>query len=148
MTSNHEDAAGTARPSTALRIVLLWGPVAGYCLVIYLLSSASHLPDLPRGVSDKAAHILLYSGLGFLLARAVAGGLGRPVPGWMMLVAVAASMIYGLSDEMHQLFVPRREFDLLDLVADGVGAAAGAAVLWVWGIIATTQREAGPRLPE
>ncbi|MBP8105542.1 MAG: VanZ family protein, partial [Nitrospira sp.] len=36
---------------------------------------------------------------------------------------------YGLSDEIHQLFVPLRQGDPLDLVADSVGAALGA---WTW----------------
>ncbi|RPJ66854.1 MAG: teicoplanin resistance protein VanZ [Acidobacteria bacterium] len=126
--------------TVAARAVALWGPVAGYCVLIFLLSSSSHLPDLPHGFSDKNAHLLLYSGLGFLVARAVAGGVGRPFPGWTIAVAVAFSVLYGLTDEAHQLFVPRRHFDLMDLAADGIGASVGAVLLWLWGIIAPTQR--------
>lgn len=126
--------------TVATRAVALWGPVAAYCVLIFLLSSSSHLPDLPHGFSDKNAHLLLYSGLGFLVARAVAGGVGRPFAGWTIAVAVAVSVLYGLTDEAHQLFVPRRHFDLMDLAADGIGASVGAALLWLWGIIAPTQR--------
>ena len=113
-----------AAPASA---VVLWGPVAAYCLAIFLLSSSSNLPDLPRGFSDKSAHLLLYSGLGFLVARAVAGGVGRPFPGWTIGVAVIVSVLYGLTDETHQLFVPHRQFDMMDLAADVIGATAGAA---------------------
>ena len=115
--------------------MFLWGPVLAYALLIFALSSASDLPDLPERLSDKLAHVLLYSGLGFLLARALAGGRGRPVPGWAPPLVVLLAMLYGLSDEVHQLFVPRRRFDLLDLLADAVGAGLGAAAVWLWGIL-------------
>lgn len=132
--------ATPVHPSRFWRSLLLWGPVVAYCLLIFLLSSLSHVPDVAKGLSDKTAHVLLYSGLGFLVARAVAGGLGERFPGWVILAAVVLSVAYGLTDEAHQLFVPRRQFDPMDLAADGVGAAAGASLLWLWGIIAPTRR--------
>jgi VanZ family protein len=107
-----------------------------YALVIFGLSSASNLPELPKGVSDKLAHLVLYCGFGFLLARALAGGVGRPVPAWVPPLVVLLAVSYGLSDELHQFFVPRRHFDLLDLAADATGAGLGAGALWLWGIIA------------
>ena len=129
----------------AARAVVLWGPVAAYCLLIFLLSSSSNLPNLPGGFSDKVAHLLLYSGLGFLVARAVAGGVGRPFPGWIIAAAVVVCVVYGFTDEAHQLFVPRRQFDLMDLAADAIGAGAGATLLWLWGIIAPIERPSQPR---
>ncbi len=107
-----------------------------YGALIFSLSSASDLPNLPKGFSDKAAHLLLYSGLGFLLARALAGGLRRRVPAWVPPLVVLLAVAYGVSDEVHQFFVPRRHFDLLDLTADAIGAGLGAGLLWLWGIIA------------
>ena len=110
-------------------------PVVLYCLVIFAFSSTSDLPSLPGGVSDKSAHALAYTGLGVLLARALAGGLGRPVSPGTALLAVALGIAYGLSDEVHQLFVPGRQFDVGDLAADGLGVVAGAVVTWLCGII-------------
>jgi len=107
-----------------------------YGILIFSLSSASNLPDLPKGFTDKVAHLLLYCGLGFLLARALAGGLGQRVPAWVPPLVVLLSVAYGVSDEVHQFFVPNRQFDLLDLAADAAGAALGAGALWLWGIIA------------
>jgi VanZ family protein len=124
------------RTLSPARLLWLWGPVVLYAALIFALSSASDLPSLPDGISDKAAHLMLYSGFGFLLARALAGGLGRVVPAWVLPLVVVAAVLYGLSDEMHQLFVPSRQFDLLDLAADAAGAGLGAGVLWLWGIIA------------
>jgi VanZ family protein len=111
----------------------MWGPVVLYCALIFGFSSVSDVPPLPGGMSDKVAHALLYSGLGFLVARALAGG--RRVTWWVVLGTIAAVTLYGLSDETHQLFVPHREFDLKDLAADGTGASLGTAAQWLWGII-------------
>lgn len=113
----------------------LWGPVALYCALIFGLSSVSDVPSLPGGLSDKTGHAVLYSGLGLLVARALTGGRRRPLTIWLVLGTVLAVGLYGLSDEMHQLFVPGRHFDLKDLAADLVGGAAGTALLGLWGII-------------
>ena len=86
-------------------------------------------------MSDKTAHVLLYSGLGFLAGRALAGGAGRPVTVRVMLLVLTLCALYGLSDEVHQLFVPHREFDLKDCAADVAGGGLGSAVLWLWSTI-------------
>jgi VanZ family protein len=109
----------------------LWGPVLLYCALIFALSSISSVPALPGRMSDKTAHALLYSGLGFLAARALSGGIGRPVTARVLFIVLAFSALYGLSDEIHQLFVPSREFDLKDMAADVAGGGIGAAALWV-----------------
>ncbi len=86
-------------------------------------------------MSDKDAHAGLYAGLGFLVTRALAKGLTKPVHAWMALAAVVFAALYGVSDECHQLFVPRRQFELLDMAADAVGGMLGAGALWLWSII-------------
>jgi VanZ family protein len=48
-----------------------------------------------------------------------------------MFLVLVFSALYGLSDEFHQLFVPRRQFDLKDLAADVAGGTIGLAVLWL-----------------
>jgi VanZ family protein len=72
---------------------------------------------------------LVYALLGGLVARSR----GLRSPGWSSLRLVAWSTVfttaYGLSDEIHQLFVPGRRFELLDLVADGVGGLLGALLM-------------------
>jgi len=42
---------------------------------------------------------------------------------------VVFSVLYGVSDEIHQIYVPGRTPDSLDVVADAVGAALGVAAL-------------------
>jgi VanZ family protein len=120
--------------------LVLWGPVLLYCALIFWLSSISSVPALPGHMSDKAAHALLYSGLGFLVARALAGGAGRPVNASVLVIVLAFSALYGLSDEFHQLFVPRRSFDLRDLAADVAGGGVGSAAWWLWSAFRRSSR--------
>ncbi len=66
---------------------------------------------------DKVVHAALYAVLGALLRVA----LGRTGP------AIALAAAYGVTDEVHQAFVPGRDADLFDWIADVVGAVVGAA---------------------
>jgi VanZ family protein len=113
----------------------LWTPVLLYLAFIFALSSISEPPALPQGI-DKDLHGLLYCGLGVLLVRALAGGLrGRVITARATIIAALIATLYGITDEIHQHFVPSRQVEALDVVADGIGATAGAIVLYVWGII-------------
>jgi len=118
----------------------LWGAVALYLAFIFALSSIAHPPELPNG-SDKRLHAVLYAGLGMLLARALAGGLTRTVTRGMVVTTTVLSGLYGVSDEIHQIFVPPRQVEVLDVVADTIGGALGAIALYAWGII---QRRSWP----
>ncbi len=93
-----------------------------FVLGIVAVSWTSLLPpdDLPTafGLSDKVLHLLGYALLG---ALAVLSGLRLP----LALVAVIG---LGLVLELAQGLLGYRSFEWLDLVADGVGAAAGAVV--------------------
>ena len=103
----------------------------GYAALILYLSSRSSLPvALPSFHSaDKVAHLLEYSGLGLLVAWTL-GSYGLPRSKALLLAGIACSL-YGASDELHQLFVPGRECDLVDWLADTTGGACGA-VAWYW----------------
>jgi len=112
----------------------LWGPVVAYMALIFFLSSRPDI-QLPGPESDKAWHSMGYAGLGALLTRAAAGGLGQPVSLGHAALAVAVATAYGATDEWHQSFVPGRVADLLDLRADAIGAVVGTFACWAWGII-------------
>jgi VanZ family protein len=101
---------------------------------IFVLSSIAHPPELPNG-SDKRLHAVLYAGRDMPLARALAGGLTRTVTRGMAVTTTVLSGLYGVSDEIHQIFVPPRQVEVLDAVADTIGGALGAIALYAWGII-------------
>jgi VanZ family protein len=107
----------------------VWIPVAFWCAVIFTLSSISKLPAPPGGMSDKDAHFLTYGMLGALLVNALAGARWRAVTGRVALTAIVLATAYGATDELHQLFVPGRECDIHDLMADALGASVAAVGL-------------------
>ncbi|HZI79030.1 MAG TPA: VanZ family protein [Vicinamibacterales bacterium] len=116
------------------RAVALWGPVAAYMAVIFVLSAQTQ-PPLPSQVSDKQGHSLGYMGLAVTVARGLAGGIAAGVP---LRIAASASAIaagYGATDEWHQSFVPGRSADIYDWYADAIGALLGGGACWAWGII-------------
>jgi VanZ family protein len=103
----------------------LWGPVAVWMAIIFF-ASARPLPGSVQGLPDWTTHVAAYGVLGLLMARAVSGG-RRLVTAREALLAAALSTGYGISDEIHQAFVPERNADVRDAVADLVGSALGAA---------------------
>jgi VanZ family protein len=101
---------------------------------IFYLSSLPVAP-LPSDVSDKAAHLVSYAGLAVIVTRAFIGGLPAPVPLRHAFLALLVTVAYGVSDEIHQSFVPTRSADLLDVYADCGGALIGVVCCWAWSII-------------
>lgn len=92
-----------------LWLLLGWTLVAGVCV-------ASLVPsyDLPRlGVSDKIEHATTY----FLLMTWFSGLYPRSRLGWVALGVFAL----GAALDVLQLGTATREFDLLDITANGVG---------------------------
>ena len=108
--------------SPALR---LWSPVAAWMAVIFAVSSVS-LPPSVEAIPDWSTHGGAYALLSLLCCRALAGGLGAPIQVKEALLAVVLCAAYGVTDEIHQLFVPGRQAAVADLVKDVAGAAVGA----------------------
>jgi VanZ family protein len=129
--------------SAVRRRVLLWGPVVAYMAAIYYVSAQSAPPMVGPVVSDKVAHAIAYFGFGVLTFRAIAGGLMARVTPPRAAATMILSIVYAATDEVHQLFVPGRHGDVVDVVADATGAALALLACWAWNIIATST----PRVP-
>jgi len=84
---------------------------------------------LPAHVTDKMVHASIYAVLAGLCVRALAGGRWAGVTVRVALVSLLLATTYGATDEFHQLFVPGRTADLLDLRADFAGSAAAALLV-------------------
>jgi VanZ family protein len=99
-----------------------------YMAVIFYLSSLSHPPMTLQEIPDYVLHSVEYFFLGMLLLRGFslqAIPIGR---GAQYLLTLWITTLYGISDEIHQLFVPHREFSIHDIVADSVGAVLAITV--------------------
>ncbi len=64
-------------------------------------------------------HIIEYAILSFLLYR---GLMKSKFRNYSFILAILISVFYGLTDEVHQIFVVGRAFDFLDLFLDGIGS--------------------------
>tara|TARA_B100000315_G_scaffold20586_1_gene18176 strand:+ start:4911 stop:5306 length:396 start_codon:yes stop_codon:yes gene_type:complete len=103
---------------------LVWLPTIAYCGLIFYLSSQ----EIPIKVSlfpmqDKAIHIIEYGVLSVLffysLRKSILGFNFKTVA----ILAILLSGLYGISDEVHQYFVPGRESSIGDVTANFIGAA-------------------------
>ena len=112
-----------------------WTVVAGYALAIFWSSSRSALPNLPGHLSDKLLHFVGYAVLSLLVIWASTRGRWRRTTGRVVLLATLICAAYGYADEVHQRFVPGRQYDLRDLVADVFGGMTAGVAVWAWGII-------------
>lgn len=90
-----------------------------WMVVIFAFSSipGDKIPRAPFGF-DKLVHIFEYFILGYLWNRVLNRG----------SIVVIIGVIYGFIDEVHQIFIPYREFSIIDLLADGSGLIL--SVLW------------------
>ena len=100
--------------------------------LIFAMSSVSRLPAASAVLDDSVWHALAYGTLAASLLRGVATAAWQGVTVKRVLVAALLAILYGVTDELHQLFVPGRVADFSDLIADAVGATGAVFVLWCW----------------
>lgn len=80
------------------------------------------LPLLSNDTLGEIGHLTEYIVLGFLTVWAVIPGRSSRA---IAMLALAICMLYALSDEFHQIFVPGRAFQLVDLGLDLLGSSLG-----------------------
>ena len=112
------------------RIFKFWFPVFLYSGIIFWASSQPPGGPLPWPFADKFLHLIEYSILGFLTARALHGSQCGMVAARIVLYAFLFSFLYGFSDEWHQSFVPGRQVEIGDLLADGIGGLLGGMIFF------------------
>jgi VanZ family protein len=64
-------------------------------------------------------HLIVFFLFNFFLLTSVIGK--KEVKGKYLLIVLALSIVYSLSDEVHQLFVPFRVFDIQDILINNIG---------------------------
>jgi VanZ family protein len=104
-----------------------WLPIILYCLLIFIqssypspsqLSSVTHL--------DKLLHFTAYACLAGLWVRALNTLSIGENKRLVIALGILLSSLYGISDEVHQSFVPFRTADAFDAVMDIIGSIVGA----------------------
>jgi len=113
-------------------LALYWFPLVLFCIGIFVMSAhpaPQHIPNVPN--LDKLLHFTAYAILGILFYRALNT---LPLKHHIRLligVSVLLACVYGISDEIHQAFVPHRDSDIMDVLADGLGSVFGVMTYYI-----------------
>jgi len=111
--------------------VFFWVPVYAYMGMIFQLSSMPNPMSLPAAswalfVFGSSAtyvlHTLEYLGLSFILAVALRHSRHEFLIKHSYIIGFAIAALFGISDEIHQIYVPGRECSIWDMGADSLGA--------------------------
>ena len=119
-------------PTKLKRFVFYWLPLILYCLLIYIQSDKPSPEMIPSfQFVDKLLHFAAYGILGILFYRAFRTLRIKDNIKALMLLSVISATLYGISDEIHQSFVPFRQAEVADAIADMIGAISGVC-LYQW----------------
>ncbi|WP_082233207.1 VanZ family protein [Halobacillus massiliensis] len=78
----------------------------------------------------ESLHIIEFAILYVLLLGALKAN--RKLSMFTSVLAALFAMLYGMIDEIHQLFVPGRSFTVNDLMKDWIGVAAAFIIVHVF----------------
>ena len=110
-----------------LRIIIFyWLPPIVYCLAIFIQSSfpgSEHMPDVR--FFDKLLHFMAYALLGILFYRACDTLLLKDKHKLLIFISIASATLYGISDEIHQYFVPSRYAEMAAAFAGYISITGG-----------------------
>ncbi len=105
-------------------ILKRWLPAILLCMLIFAASSTPGAQVSDEFVVDfgvhKAVHLVLYSALFFCMYRGTKN----------ILIAALLAIVYGISDEFHQTFVPSRQGSAFDVFVDAIAVLISALILW------------------
>lgn len=114
--------------------IFYWAAAITYALLIFFLSSLSGSQTdrfyLFKN-SDKVIHIMVYAVLCLLLNRAFFFTFKNSVKRYVPIIAIFISIVYAITDEFHQSFVPGRYASMDDIFADGIGAVISQIILYI-----------------
>lgn len=132
--------------------LLAWSAALLWCVLIFSLSAqpAAVSNELSKGMTEalidqaekiipggefnlgklnhivrKNAHFFLYLVLGILVINALRQSGKRGLGAYML--ALLISVLYSMTDEFHQLYVPGRGAQVRDVLIDSAGAVVGLA---------------------
>lgn len=116
-------------------LIYYWLPLIAWMGGIFWFSSQPQPIDLPEPLLQtligKGGHMIGYAVLGLLWWRALAARQGQ-VDRRTLVLAFFLTVLYAISDEYHQTFVPGRGGSPKDVLIDATGAGLGLWLLCCW----------------
>lgn len=97
-----------------------WLPVVSWGIIIIILSSIPYLEAPSIGIKreDLVAHFVVYFIFGILLLRVVKINYKN------IIISILFAIIFGVINELNQIWIPRRSFELLDIISNTLGVLA------------------------
>ncbi len=132
--------------SRKIYVIISWILVAVCMGIIFFLSAQNgeESSDLSESFVDKIlqllkitvdegtlrtfAHMLEFMGLSVLIFNAIYATWEEKIT---PLIAFAGTVFYAITDEIHQIFVPERAFQISDILVDSTGALIGVTASFV-----------------
>ena len=106
-----------------------WFPLIIYCTLIFLQSSFPSIESLLElQYTDKLLHFFAYAVLGAFFLRAYKTLRVKNRLNLLIMLSILSSSLYGISDELHQYFVPYRNAEWMDILADILGSVFGVFI--------------------
>jgi hypothetical protein len=106
-----------------------WGPALVLMGIIFFISSFPSASVPNYGAVDfwvkKSGHFLGYTALAIAYCHAL--GVEEPAQG---RIAWLLALLFAISDEFHQSFVPGRSAWIVDIIIDALGALFGS-LIWL-----------------
>lgn len=102
--------------------------------VIRLIPKANINPAKLNHFIRKGAHFSVYLVLGSLTVNALTS-IDKFKPDsrrvQVFLIALGICLVYAISDEIHQVFIPGRSGEIRDVLLDSMGALAGIVIMTI-----------------
>ena len=123
---------GNMKLSSGKKNIYYWPPLLIYCLLIFIQSSypsPENIQSLNLPYIDKFIHFAVYAILGMLFFMIFSTQRFKKININMVIaLSILSSSLYGMSDEIHQHFVPYRDADIMDFFADVMGSICGVYI--------------------
>lgn len=119
-------------PAKQALAIKFWLPVLA-CMGFIFYMSGVQGRDIPPlfPFQDIAYHFSVYSVLAYLFARALKNTSRNIRPLQLLSFSILFSVFYGITDELHQAFVPGRCVSGFDIFINGLGGITGSS-LYQW----------------
>lgn len=106
------------------KFLYYWLPVYVYAGLIFYFSSLPVIPSLIIEIYPETLvwHVIEYTILSILLFRAFINSKNITFRENAIHLAIIIAILYGVTDEIHQHFVPGRDFSHFDIIANSVGS--------------------------
>lgn len=105
-------------------------PLIIYWLILFILTSLPGKEAITIGVNDKIEHFGAYGLLSAILyLNLFFQEKFKLLSKYPATFTIIVASLYGMLDELHQLFVPGRSADVIDWLADSIGAVLGVIII-------------------